>query len=83
MIKTILKWLFSVLFGCSTMYYIYCRIFKIENYFVTLVNTAISVIGFILNFLESHLLAILIVIGVAIALWLLYNFIVSKIKLER
>ena len=83
MIKTILKWLLSISFGCGTLYYIYCKIFNVKSSFVTVIETAIAIIGFVLNFLANHLMAILIVTGVAIALWLLYGFIISKIKLER
>lgn len=83
MIKSILKWVLSIVLGGSTLYYLVCKILNINNAFTTLVTTIINIFGVVLNFLAQHLFFILIVIGFAIALWLLYDFIISKIKIER
>ena len=83
MIKSIIKWLLRVLLGSSALYYIGCRILNVKNSFTQLVDVIILVLGTILNFIASHILAILIVIGTAIALFLLYQLIIRKVKIER
>ena len=83
MIKAILKWFLSIFLGCSTIYYIVCRVLNIQNPFVILVTNLINFLGVILNFIAVHMLSILIVVGTAIALWLLYGFIISKFSIER
>lgn len=78
MFKAVIKWVVGLLLGCSTAYYLVCKVINTNNAFTALVDTIIGVIGTILNFIASHILSILIVIAVIGLLWLIYYLIITK-----
>ena len=83
MIKAILKkllhWFLGIFSVLATGYYVVCKfVLKINNPFVSVIDTIISILGFILNFIAQHILAILIVVATITILVITYKIVVYK-----
>lgn len=79
MIKKIIKICISLFLTISTFYYVIAKfLLKQNNQFTSLIDGLIMIIGKVLSFIANHIFAVLIVIGSAVILWVLYKVITSK-----
>lgn len=78
MILKIVKWFLSVFLLCGCGYYGLGKFFKWNSPFISLIDEIIKFIGYIFNFIASHILAIVIIIGFAGFIWCLYYYITTK-----
>ena len=83
MIKAILKkllyWFLGIFSVLATGYYIVCKfVLKINNPFVSVLDTIISILDLVLNFFAQHIFAVLIVVAITIIFILVYKVIVYK-----
>lgn len=79
MIKKIISWFCGIFFGGATIFYVVCKIIAKENAFTNLVDSIGTFIASVFIWVAHHIVAILIVIAIAVALWFVY-FLIKKHK---
>lgn len=78
MILKVIKWFVSLFLLCGAGYYGLGKILKWQSPFIALLDELFKCIGFVFNFIASHIVAIVIILGIIGFVWCLYYYITTR-----